>query len=76
VSEDVNKGIQHDLDDQGIAKTAREEKLRARKAQVEHERMAALYRQEVLKEPKPEVTTGLQIQGLKKKVEDKTSVTH
>jgi uncharacterized radical SAM superfamily Fe-S cluster-containing enzyme len=66
VDEDVNKGIQHDLDSQGIAKTAREEKLRARKAQVEHERMAALYRQEVLKEPKPELATGLQIQGLKK----------
>src|SRR5688572_5350176 len=67
VADDVNKGIQHDLDSQGIAKTAREEKLRARKAQQEHERMAALYRQEVLKEPKPEITTGLQIQGLKKK---------
>ncbi|HEX5069484.1 MAG TPA: radical SAM protein [Vicinamibacterales bacterium] len=76
VAEDVNKGIQHDLDDQGIAKTAREEKLRARKAQQEHERMAALYRQEVLKEPKPEIATGLQIQGLKKAVTDKTTVTH
>ena len=67
VTEDVNKGIQHDLDSQGIAKNAREEKLRARKAQQEHERMAALYRQEVLKEPKPEIATGLQIQGLGKK---------
>jgi hypothetical protein len=76
VAEDVNKGLQHDLDDKGIAKTAREEKLRARKAQVEHERMAALYRQEVLKEPKPEITTGLQIQGLKKAVTDKTTLTH
>jgi 7,8-dihydro-6-hydroxymethylpterin dimethyltransferase len=76
VTEDVNKGIQHDLDSQGIAKNAREEKLRARKAQQEHERMAALYRQEVLKEPKPEIATGLQIQGLKKKPVDTETVTH
>ena len=73
IKEDVDKGIQHDLDDQGIAKTAREEKLRARKAQVEHERMAALYRQEVLKEPKPDLASGLQIQGLKKKSSEITS---
>ncbi len=77
VAEDVNKGIQHDLDSQGIAKNAREEKLRARKAQQEHERMAALYRQEVLKEPKPEIATGLQIQGLKKKPAEETeTITH
>jgi hypothetical protein len=63
--EAVNKGKQTDLDEKGIAKTAREEKLRARKAQQEHQRMAELYRQEVLKEPKPEIATGLQIQGLK-----------
>jgi hypothetical protein len=63
----VAKGIQHDLDDKGIAKNAREEKLRARKAQHEHEKMAELYRQTVLKEPKPELATGLQIQGLGKK---------
>jgi uncharacterized radical SAM superfamily Fe-S cluster-containing enzyme len=74
-AEAVAKGIQHDLDDKGIAKNAREEKLRARKAQQEHERMAALYRQEVLKEPKPEMATGLQIQGLGKKKADET-VTH
>jgi hypothetical protein len=48
-----------------IAKTAREEKLRARKAQVENEKMAELYRQVVLKEPAPALATGLQIQGLK-----------
>jgi len=67
----VAKGKQTDLDEQGIAKTAREEKLRARKAQQEHQRMAELYRQVVLKEPKPELATGLQIQGLgsKKKSE-------
>jgi uncharacterized radical SAM superfamily Fe-S cluster-containing enzyme len=66
-AEAVAKGIQHDLDEKGIAKTAREEKLRARKAQAEHQRMAEMYRQVVLKEPKPEVTTGLQVQGLGKK---------
>jgi uncharacterized radical SAM superfamily Fe-S cluster-containing enzyme len=78
-AEAVNKGIQHDLDDKGIAKNAREEKLRARKAQHEHEKMAELYRQMVLKEPKPELATGLQIQGLKKKPatdESKDVVTH
>jgi uncharacterized radical SAM superfamily Fe-S cluster-containing enzyme len=75
----VAKGKQTDLDEKGIAKTAREEKLRARKAQQEHQRMAELYRQTVLKEPKPELATGLQIQGLgKKKAEDtdKEVVTH
>ena len=58
------KGFQHDLDSKGIAKNAREEKLRARKAQHENEKMAELYRQHVLKEaPKQPV---IQIQGLKK----------
>jgi len=70
--EDVNKAKQTDLDELGIAKTAREEKLRARKKQVENQRMAELYRQVVLKEPKPELASGLQIQGLgKKKAADK-----
>jgi uncharacterized radical SAM superfamily Fe-S cluster-containing enzyme len=45
---------QHDLDRLGIAKTAREEKIRARdaklKEQQENERMAKLYRQHILKE--------------------------
>jgi hypothetical protein len=78
-AEAVAKGKQTDLDEKGIAKTAREEKLRARKAQQEHQRMAEMYRQVVLKEPKPELATGLQIQGLgKKKAEDseKEVVTH
>ncbi|MBA2356185.1 MAG: radical SAM protein [Acidobacteria bacterium] len=61
---------QTDLDDAGIAKTAREEKLRARdeaKKTAENERMATLYRQHVLKEAAPtSLATGLQIQGLKK----------
>jgi hypothetical protein len=65
----VAKGKQTDLDEKGIAKNAREEKLRARKAQAENQRMAELYRQVVLKEPKPELATGLQIQGLKKPAE-------
>ena len=39
--------------------------------------MAELYRQVVLKEAKPEVATGLQIQGLGgKKKDDKETVTH
>jgi hypothetical protein len=74
-AEAVAKGIQHDLDEKGIAKTAREEKLRARKAQHENDKMAELYRQVVLKEPKPEIASGLQIQGLGKKKEPET-VTH
>ena len=44
------RACRHDLDEKGIAKTAREEKLRARKAQQENQRMAELYRQVVLKE--------------------------
>ncbi len=77
-AEAVAKGKQTDLDEKGIAKTAREEKLRARRAQAEHQRMAELYRQVVLKEPKPELATGLQIQGLKstKKRDEEEPVAH
>jgi uncharacterized radical SAM superfamily Fe-S cluster-containing enzyme len=62
--EAVAAGKQTDLDELGVAKNAREEKLRARKQQQqkadpEHDHMAQLYRQHVLKE---EPT--LQIQGL------------
>jgi hypothetical protein len=50
----VAKGEQHDLDRLGIAKNAREEKIRARDAkikdQAEQERMMQLYREHVLKE--------------------------
>jgi hypothetical protein len=51
---------QHDLDRLGIAKNAREEKIRARdarlKEQQEHARMMKLYREHVLKEqPGPEL---------------------
>jgi 7,8-dihydro-6-hydroxymethylpterin dimethyltransferase len=51
--EDVNHAKQTDLDKLGIAKTAREEKKRARDEklkQAENERMAKLYREHVLKE--------------------------
>jgi hypothetical protein len=50
----VTNEEQHDLDKLGIAKNAREEKIRARdaklKEQAENARMAKLYRQHVLKE--------------------------
>ena len=54
----VNAERQHDLDDAGIAKTAREEKTRARdealKQKIENEKMARLYREHVLGEKKIE----------------------
>jgi hypothetical protein len=53
----VTLEAQHDLERLGVARNAREEKIRARDAQLnerrEHERMAALYRQHVLKEQAP-----------------------
>jgi 7,8-dihydro-6-hydroxymethylpterin dimethyltransferase len=54
-AEAVAAGIQHDLDDKGIAKTAREEKIRARneaqiKKSAEDARMEKLYREQILKE--------------------------
>jgi uncharacterized radical SAM superfamily Fe-S cluster-containing enzyme len=53
-AEDVSRERQHDLDAAGIAKTAREEKMRARdeklRQKAENERMAQLYRQHVLGE--------------------------
>ena len=46
----------HDLDDLGIAKTAREEKKRARDEKQKEAEMMKLYRQHVLKEaPGPEL---------------------
>ncbi len=51
----VTKERQKDLDKLGIAKTAREEKIRARDAKLadeaEQQKMARLYRKHVLKEP-------------------------
>ncbi len=53
-ADDVSRERQHDLDDLGIAKTAREEKKRARdaklKADAENARMMALYKEHVLGE--------------------------
>ncbi len=58
VDEHVHAKKQDDLDKLGIAKTAREEKIRARdeklRQQKENERMAKLYRQHVLKEKEQE----------------------
>jgi 7,8-dihydro-6-hydroxymethylpterin dimethyltransferase len=53
-ADDVNRERQHDLDDMGIAKTAREEKKRARDAklaeQAKNDQMMKLYREHVLGE--------------------------
>ncbi len=55
IEADVHRERQHDLDDKGIAKTAREEKVRARdeklKQAAKDAEMEKLYRQHVLKEP-------------------------
>ena len=80
-AEAVAKGKQTDLDDLGIAKNAREEKLAARKKTQQlspeehrkHQEMERLYRQEVLKEQPT-----LQIQGLggAKKKQDVAELVH
>ncbi|MFI5176155.1 MAG: radical SAM protein [Terriglobia bacterium] len=61
----ITTEVQHDLDDKGIAKTAREEKLRAArerlKQQQENEQMEKLYRQHILKEPVTEVPKIVQL---------------
>jgi uncharacterized radical SAM superfamily Fe-S cluster-containing enzyme len=72
-AEAVAKGKQTDLDQLGVAKNAREEKLRARKQQPgvhtpEDEKMAELYRQHVLKEQPTIKIAGLG--GKKKPVQD------
>ena len=68
---------QKDLDELGIAKTAREEKKRARdeklRQEQENERMAKLYRQHVLKEqPGAELVQLTPIAPAKPKSEEKT----
>ena len=80
-AEAVAAGKQTDLDDLGIAKNAREEKLAARKKANmtpeeihQHMEMERLYRQQVLKEQPT-----IQIQGIggtKKKKQDVQEVTH
>ena len=49
-AEDVNHGLQHDLDKLGIAKTAREEKKRQRDQKLKDAEMMKLYREHVLGE--------------------------
>jgi hypothetical protein len=75
-AEAVAAGAQTDLDELGIAKNAREEKLRAREHKDDpkyHEEMSRLYRQQVLKEQPT-----IQIKGLggSKKKSDVTTVLH
>jgi hypothetical protein len=82
-AEAVRAGAQTDLDDLGIAKNSREEKLKARQHKDDpgadgkdakyHEDMAKLYREHVLREQPT-----LQIQGLgrKKKPQDVQPVLH
>ncbi len=74
-AEAVAKGAQQDLDELGIAKNAREEKLAQRKKEQDpkyHAEMAKLYAQHVLKEQPT-----LQIQGLGgKKKSDVQEVLH
>jgi len=75
----VAAGAQTDLDERGIAKNAREEKLQARKKpQItpdemrHHQEMERLYRQQVLKEQPT-----IQIQGLgMRKKQDVQPVVH
>jgi len=56
--DDVNHGVQHDLDELGVAKNARQEKARARdealKKKLEDEKMMRLYREHILGEKKEE----------------------
>ncbi len=77
-AEAVAAGAQTDLDDLGIAKNARDEKIAARKKKNmtpeelrHHAEMEQLYRKEVLKEA-PGVPV-LQIQGLKKAPQPQTT---
>jgi hypothetical protein len=74
--EAVRAGAQTDLDELGIAKNAREEKLQARKKEQDpkyHAEMAKLYAEHVLKQPPT-----IQIQGLgtAKKKQDVQEVLH
>ena len=80
--EHVAAGRQTDLDRLGIAKTAREEKLRARDMKLkmqqdaENARMAKLYRQVVLKEQQPDHFVGVDdlLASAKKTVEKQEEV--
>jgi uncharacterized radical SAM superfamily Fe-S cluster-containing enzyme len=75
----VTMDVQHDLDSKGIAKTAREEKTRARDEKLrqtqENERMAKLYREHVLKEaPKADLVSIGEILPAAKKTETREEV--
>jgi len=84
IAEHVDAGIQHDLDSVGIAKTAREEKVRSRdaalKQKAEDARMAKLYREHILKEKPAEggfvplSTLGIPSAPAVKKVEEREEV--
>jgi uncharacterized radical SAM superfamily Fe-S cluster-containing enzyme len=69
---------QHDLDRMGIAKNAREEKIRARDAKLqdaENARMARLYREHVLKEkPAADLVQILLVVAAPKAVEEREEV--
>ena len=68
----VTNEIQHDLDELGIAKNAREEKKRARAMKLseqDNQRMAKLYRQHILKEEAAPDTQIVQLQLRKAKPE-------
>jgi hypothetical protein len=74
----VTNEIQHDLDNLGIAKTAREEKQRARaerlRQEQENARMAKLYRQHILKEESAPEAPIVQLKGLSKAKPETTGV--
>jgi hypothetical protein len=71
--------VQHDLDDLGIAKTARQEKQRARAVKMklsdqENARMAKLYRQHILQEQSEPDAPIVQLKGLSKAKPESTGV--
>jgi 7,8-dihydro-6-hydroxymethylpterin dimethyltransferase len=75
----VAKDVQHDLDDLGIAKTARQEKQQARAMKMklsdqENARMAKLYRQHILKEQSEPDAPIVQLKGLSKAKPESTGV--
>ncbi len=78
--EHVRAGRNTTLEEQGIARNAREEKLRARdanakvKQEAENARMMALYRQHVLGEKAPEVGGFVALESLGKAEKEKKEV--
>src|SRR5262249_26676952 len=60
----ITTEIQHDLDELGIAKNSREEKLRRQRERMQsqdHEQLARLYRKHILKEQEPEEASLVQL---------------